>query len=209
MERTGDDGCGATSRQRSARCSSQSIRCASRRWRGQRSRGEVLCALFFLLAVLAYRAHADARRPGARRGADGTSAPIGCFTLSLLSKATGITLPLVLLVLDIYPLRRLAHGSARQPAGDQLLIEKIPYVVLAAGAALLVLLAKQPEAMATLTEHGVAARIMQAFYGLCFYLWKTVVPTQLSPLYLLQKPLHPAAPRFVLSALWSSASRAA
>jgi tetratricopeptide (TPR) repeat protein len=42
---------------------------------------------------------------------------------------------------------------------------------------------------------------MQATYGLCFYLWKTLVPTSLSPLYLLHLPLHTAEPKYLLSAL--------
>lgn len=162
-------------------------------------RGQVLCTLFFLLAILAYvRMQTRKTLGGAWRGWYAMS--IGCFTLSLLSGPAGITMPLVLLVLDIYPLRRLPRERKRA-AGIQLIVEKIPYLVVAASAALLVLLARQREAMVTLTEHGVAARIMQVFYGLWFYLWKTVMPINLSPLYLLEKPLHPTAPRFVLSAV--------
>ena len=161
-------------------------------------RQEVLCALFFLLAVLAYlRMQNEKPRSGAwRRWYIGS---IISFTLSLMSKATGITLPLVLLVVDVYPLRRLPGARRATPWG--VIAEKIPYVVVAGGAALVVLLAKRPEAMVTLAEHGVAARVMQCMYALCFYPWKTVAPLQLSPLYLLHKPLDPTAPRFVLAAL--------
>jgi tetratricopeptide (TPR) repeat protein len=162
-------------------------------------RGQVLCTFFFLLSVLAYvRMQTGKVLGGAWFGWYVTS--IAWFTLSLAAAGSGITMPLVLLVLDVYPLRRLPRGE-EMAAGRQLIIEKIPYVVVAAGAALLVLLARQPEAMATLAEHGLAARTMEVFYGLWFYVWKTLVPMNLSPLYLLEKPLHPAAPRFVLSAL--------
>ena len=161
-------------------------------------RQEVLCALFFLLAVLAYvRMHEAQRRHGTWRWWYVLS--IGCFALSLLSKATGITLPLVLLVLDVYPLRRMAAGADR--SFRSLLAEKLPYAALSVAAAALVFFAKQPQAMATLDEHGVAARAAQAAYGLGFYVWKTVAPFELSPLYLLHKPLNPAAPRYLLAGL--------
>ena len=38
------------------------------------------------------------------------------YVLSLLAKASGITLPLVLLVLDVYPLRRLGGGAGNGSA---------------------------------------------------------------------------------------------
>jgi tetratricopeptide (TPR) repeat protein len=162
-------------------------------------RQEVLSAFFLLLALLAYV------RMQARKAVHGSwhrwyAFSVACFAMSLMSKAAGITLPLVLIVLDIYPLRRSTFSGGTATA-IQLIREKIPYFVAAGGAGVVVLLAKQPEAMATLSEHGLLARVMQVFYGLWFGLWKTVVPVGLSPLYLLEKPLHPTAPRFVLSAL--------
>jgi hypothetical protein len=60
------------------------------------------------------------------------------------------------------------------------------------------LLAVRPEAMVPLAEHGIMARVMQAAYGLCFYLWKTVAPFQLSPLYLREQPLDPTRARYVI-----------
>ena len=36
-------------------------------------------------------------------------------------------------------------------------------------------------ALADLRVHGVAARLAQSLYGLSFYLWKTILPTDLSP----------------------------
>src|SRR2546426_7325927 len=49
--------------------------------------------------------------------------------ISLLSKAWGVTLPLVLLVLDVHPLRRLGRGGGLRTV----LAEKVPYFVLALG----------------------------------------------------------------------------
>ena len=52
--------------------------------------------------------------------------------------------------------------------------------------------------MRTLGQHGVGARVMQAAYGLMFYLWKTVLPVDLSPLYLLRPDFDPTAARYLL-----------
>ena len=56
-------------------------------------RRDVLSGFFYLLAVLLYLQ-------------DRTRAALAAFVCSLLSKGIGITLPLVLLVLDAYPMRR-------------------------------------------------------------------------------------------------------
>ena len=152
-------------------------------------RRDVLAGFFFLLTVLAYL---RAARDPARRLPHLAVATV-CFALSLLSKAWAITLPAVLLVLDAYPLRRLGAG---RPVGP-VLSEKIPFVVVAVAAATLALLAQNVEALRPLSQHGVMARVAQAGYGLCFYVWRTVVPVGLSPLYLLEMPLDPTEPRYV------------
>lgn len=162
-------------------------------------RQEVLCSTFYLLTVLTYlKAQDTTAAPRTRRVWYISS--IGCFALALLSKATAATLPAVLLALDLYPLRRFAGGNRNRARWTPIVTEKIPYVLLSCGAGALVLLAKQPKAMVPLSEYGVAARAMQAGYGVCFYLWKTLVPAGLSPLYLLNKAMNPFAPVYVLCA---------
>src|SRR5439155_804333 len=82
------------------------------------------------------------------------------------------------------------------------LLEKAPYAALALGAAALAFVAQQHQpAMRTLAQHGALQRTAQAAYGLSFYLWKTVAPWRLSPAYLLEGRLDPAAPRYLLSLL--------
>jgi tetratricopeptide (TPR) repeat protein len=164
-------------------------------WAAERQ--EVLCTLFFLLSLRAYvQMHAARRCHRQWRG--WYMASIACFAFSLMSKAAGLLLPLVLVVLDVYPLQRLVGARTQR---WRLLVEKVPFLALAGGAAVLVYLAKQPQTVVPLTEHGVLERVMQAMYGLSFYLWKTLIPLRLSPLYPLPHPLHPARPVYVLSAL--------
>ena len=168
-------------------------------------RRDVLSGLFLLLTVLAYlRAHAPAIPSRTRRRLILLS--LACFVASLLSKAWGMTLPVVLLILDLYPLRRRARGEPLRA----IVVEKLPYAVLAAAAAAMALGAQSlmPQ-MRTLAEHGIVARLAQAAYGLLFYPWTTLVPLRLSPAYLLEMPLDPTAPRYVVSAVIVAAIAAA
>src|SRR5207253_2660723 len=86
------------------------------------ARRDVLSGLFYLLTILTYLRMASERDRGG-----GWSpwfvASLACFTLSLLAKTWGVTLPFVLLALDVYPLRRWSRGA---------LAEKAAYGVVAA-----------------------------------------------------------------------------
>jgi tetratricopeptide (TPR) repeat protein len=159
-------------------------------------RRDVLSAFFYLITVLAYlRMQAAPRRTPARRMWFAVS--LLCLALSLLSKAWAMTLPVILLALDIYPLHRVGGESRRA-----LLVEKIPYAVLAAAAAVLAFIAQGRGAeMVSVAQYGLAARAAQAAYGLCFYLLKTLVPSNLSPVYLLPLDFRPTAPRFIACGL--------
>jgi protein O-mannosyl-transferase len=78
-------------------------------------RRDVLSGLFFLLTVLAY-VRSTAATGARRRWLLGAS--VAAHLAALLSKSITITAPLVLLVLDAYPLRRLPRlpGSVGQQA---------------------------------------------------------------------------------------------
>ena len=114
---------------------------------------------------------------------------LACFVLSLMSKAWGMTLPVVLLVLDVYPLRRIgpwADGIKRHSL-RRVLIEKGLFVIPAIATGVLAVWAQSSAgAMRTLGEHPLSLRIAQACYGIVFYLAKTIWPYPLYPLY--EKP---------------------
>src|SRR5262249_3813491 len=71
-------------------------------------RGDVLCATFYLLATIAYLRFALAEDAAVRHR--WRLASLGAFVAALLSKEIAMTLPLSLLLLDAYPLRRWARG---------------------------------------------------------------------------------------------------
>lgn len=158
-------------------------------------RREVLCGFFLLLTVAAYLRMQEEKRAG-RTGRVWFVVSLLCYTFSLLSKAMSLTLPVVLLVLDVYPLGRFA-GKGR----GAILIEKLPYVAVALAIATVAAFGVQHQAAVPLSQHGVMGRMAQAAYGLSFYLWKTVAPVRLSALYFLDLPVNPTAWKFTMSAL--------
>jgi len=157
-------------------------------------RGDVLCATFYLLATLAYVRFALAEGAGARHR--WRLASLGAFAAALLSKEIAMTLPLSLLLLDAYPLRRSARGFRA------CVVEKIPWVALAgAGAALAVFARGHGASWTSYAEHGLAARLALAAYSLAFYPLKFVWPSDLSPLHELPAHVDVLEPRFVVAAL--------
>lgn len=120
-----------------------------------------------------------------------------CLLLSLLAKAWGMVLPAILLLLDVWPLRR--WSTARAPA---LLLEKLPLVVLALVFARLAhwAQASMVGVMLTWDAHPLGARVAQAFYGLAYYPARTLAPTGLLPIYELPKGMHLAQPRWLVAA---------
>src|SRR5438876_2126671 len=160
-------------------------------------RRDVLSGLFYLLTILMYlRA-----REREERGRGWYWLSVAVFVLALLSKSMVVNLPVVLLILDVYPLRRLggAVGWWSAPA-RRVYVEKIPFVLLAAVASAVALMAQlSHDTMVSVVQLSGLGRLAVSMYGLSFYLWKTVAPVNLSPLYELPPTVNPWAPPFLLS----------
>jgi Flp pilus assembly protein TadD len=144
-------------------------------------RSYLLAAFFLLCSAISYLKHAS-RPPGARRR------PVGSlvfYGLSLLSKGIGVGFPLVLLVLDFFPLGRLRRSERGGAQVRSVLLEKIPYLVLAVAlGALPSMAAKANEgALLAVERYGWIERIGQCSYALLFYLWKTLFPCSLAAHY--------------------------
>jgi len=146
-------------------------------------RRDVVSGFFFLATIYCYlRANFKVEVRSGRW----LTAAFFCYVLSLLGKATAITLPLVLLVLDVYPLRRL-NGDPRSwwTAGfRRVLQEKLLFVAPAILFAIVAYLGQQHvTALKSLGSYGIESRIAQALFAAGFYVWKTILPVRLSPLY--------------------------
>ncbi|HEY2919907.1 MAG TPA: tetratricopeptide repeat protein [Candidatus Binatia bacterium] len=165
-------------------------------------RRDVLSALFYLLTILCYLRAAALAADGRRR-LSWLLASLLLYTMSLLSKASGITLPIVLVVLDVYPLRRIGSGAESRfgAANRWVWFEKIPFLLLALAAGSIAAAAQHKAgAMETLLDYGVAQRLAQVAFGLAFYLYKTILPLRLSPLYEIPSSFDPWDWPFLLSA---------
>jgi tetratricopeptide (TPR) repeat protein len=173
-------------------------------------RRDVLSGMFVLLTVHAYVTAAQAENRSSR-GA-WLALTLVAYVLSLLSKAVGMTLPVVFLILDVYPLGRLGGSRARWigPEVRGVWLEKIPFVIFGAAAAIVAAMAQRDTyAMKTFTEYGIGPRVAQAFYGFVFYVWKTLVPTNLLPMYVLPAALSPSQRIYLTCALIVIAATAA
>jgi len=159
-------------------------------------RRDVLCGFFALLSVLAYLRRVEEERQG-RPAARWLVLSCVAFGASLLSKALSITLPAVLLVLDVFPLGRFQRGSRLR-----LLLEKVPYGLLACADAVIMIFAmRHIDAVRTVAGYDVVERAAQAAYGLCFYLVKSIWPVGLIPIYRLDVPLDPWRAKYIVPML--------
>src|SRR5437667_3225814 len=160
-------------------------------------RRDVLSGLFYLLALLAYLRAVERES----RGRAWYWGAVGLFAWRLLSKSIAVSLPVVLLILDVYPLRRLGGSIGWWgPAAQRVYLEKVPFGLMAVVASALAFLANaQLHNTASVEQLSVLGRLGVAAYGLSFYLWKTLVPLNLSPLYEMPAKPDPWALRFIQS----------
>jgi protein O-mannosyl-transferase len=135
-------------------------------------RKDVLSGVFFMLTLGAYLRYT--RAPNISRYVT-MSIFLAC---GLMSKATFVTVPLVLLLLDDWPLQRANDFSAWR----RMIIEKIPLVVLSALASVATLFA-QTVTMASLEQLPLLPRLKNAAVSLIIYLRQMFWPTDLAVFY--------------------------
>ena len=154
-------------------------------------RRDVLSGLFFLAAILAYLRGVET---GDRIEPRWRTYSLLLFAGGLLSKASVMTLPAVLVLLDVYPLRRGAFTWRR------LIVEKAGYWALALAGAVGALVALKLSGLriTPYVAYGPEARLAMVAYSFWFYPSTWVWPIGLSPMYELPARLDPLSPRFLL-----------
>jgi tetratricopeptide (TPR) repeat protein len=187
-------------------------------------RKDVLSGFFYLLTLILYIRFV-------RRLEEGRSIRLAYLLvnfvalLAFLAKPMAITLPVVMLILDWYPLRRfdsLGAWPGRKTVGWQLLeegvpaarpgwarrcktvgwrlLEKAPLWVMVAASAYLTYKA-QNKALADLGGYPLSTRLITAIWAYAFYLWKFFVPTNLAPLYPLNFDIAMTDPDVIVSTI--------
>jgi len=170
------------------------LRVESVAWVSERK--DVLAGLFFFLTLIAYVRYA--RRPSPLR----YGAVALAFALGLMAKPMLVTVPVVLLLLDRWPLER-------RLAWRRLALEKLPLVGLAAVSVVVTLLA-QRGARSTLEALPLGLRLENAAATLGVYAMQTLDPTQLAVFYphAAITSANPAGDLLVAALFWSVATTA-
>jgi Flp pilus assembly protein TadD len=144
------------------------------------------CALFSLLTLLAYlRAHPV---DGPMRLGWAATAFL-LFVAALLSKAVAVTVPCVLLILDVYPLRRIGgrEGLFAGPKARQAWLEKLPYFAEGVVFAGVAVWARRQDFVShrgePLALGPLETRVARTCYAVVFYLWKTIWPVRICAFY--------------------------
>jgi tetratricopeptide (TPR) repeat protein len=136
-------------------------------------RKNVLSTLFFLLALAAYGWYAI--KPGIKR----YLAVVSLFAMSLMAKPMMVTFPFLLLLIDWWPLDRLKENNI-----GKLVLEKTPLLALSIASSAITMIAQQAGGATRSTlQFSLGVRLENAIVAYATYLWKTMWPTRLAPMY--------------------------
>jgi tetratricopeptide (TPR) repeat protein len=150
-------------------------------------RKDVLSAVFFFLMLSAYARYARAPSTG-RYLLVAT-----LFAAGLMSKAMLVTAPVILLLLDYWPLQRTARRkskfrtrtqvlSGQSSAVSRLILEKLPLLALSAGACVVTFVV-QKRAVGAIPPLPLSWRAENAVVSYLIYVWQTLWPTHLAAFY--------------------------
>jgi Flp pilus assembly protein TadD len=145
-------------------------------------RKDVLCAFFYLAALLAYAWYV--RKPSVRRFA----CIVGLYACALLSKPMAVTLPFTLLLLDYWPLRRITFSAETReqwfPSLWKSCLEKWPLFIMAAISCYMTVAAQRAgAAMAPLKDISLWNRLGNAAISYCHYVRIMLWPDPLRAFY--------------------------
>ena len=151
-------------------------------------RKDILSAVFFFLMLHAYTRYA--RAPSVIR----YLAVAVLFAAGLMSKPMLVSAPIILLLLDYWPLRRfeqpsLIRGKIKASESDRqrrnirrIYLEKIPLFLLS-GVASILTFALQKRTAGAIPPLPFLWRVQNAFVSYVVYIWKTLWPARLAVFY--------------------------
>jgi Tfp pilus assembly protein PilF len=143
-------------------------------------RKDVLYSFFWLLCILSYLKYTSSLHRHK------TLFYIIClllFVSSLMSKPMAVTLPLVLIIIDFYPLQRIDFKSVFT-AQRNVLIEKLPFLLLSTISSIITVAAQHStDAIKSLGLFPLGERVLTAIRAPFFYIYKMLWPKHLLPLY--------------------------
>jgi tetratricopeptide (TPR) repeat protein len=147
-------------------------------------RKDVLSAFFGFLTILAYLRYVEESKLPGGKGKIFFATTVLLFAFGLMAKSMLVTVPLVLLLLDFWPLGRLPRSTFAR-----LLVEKIPFFVLSAACCGVTIWAqRQGHAVASVESLYLSHRFFHVFASYWRYLAMLIYPHNLAIFY----PYYPA-----------------
>ncbi len=151
-------------------------------WTGERK--TLLATFFALCCFLTYLKYTRLPSRSAARKAYAGCAVL--FMLALMAKPTVTPLPLLLLALDVWPLKRFSIKS---------IMEKIPFLAIAGISSVITFISQARTASVGLpTERDALFVPWVVCHNVVFYLWKMICPTGLTSHYAVPQPFDLSAP---------------
>jgi protein O-mannosyl-transferase len=137
-------------------------------------RKDVLCVFFWLLTMLSYLSWVRAG------GVERYVLMLMLFALALMSKPLAVMLPVVLLLMDIWPLNRwkAAEGSWTR-AGVQLLVEKLPLLAMSLASGVLTMI----HGASAMPQMSKELQLSNAAVSCVRYIVKMLWPTDMAVYY--------------------------
>jgi len=162
------------------------------------ARNGLLCSLWMVAALCAYvRAVGDdgGLNPGWHPARGWWWTVLVLDAVALLTKPVAVSLPVLMLAVDYFPLRRYRGQGAWRLVSEK-------WVVIALSAAVSVGAIGARQQLEGLAENALTTRLLVAARGVVFYLWKLVWPSWLSPFYPLSDSVSLRSEEFLVPVLF-------
>lgn len=142
-------------------------------------RKDVLSMFFFMLTVGTYVSYVQQKKFGSY------FLSITLFAIGLMAKPMLVTLPILLILLDYWPLNRFQKDESdpRRKYKWLLLFEKVPYLVLSVIFSMISYITQKKAGATNAAVFSLAYRFKNALHSCVGYLTKTIWPVDLAVLY--------------------------
>lgn len=152
-------------------------------------RKDVLSTFFGLLALMAYGKFAGSSKFQVPSSKGWYILAWVLFAFGLMAKPMLVTLPFVMLLLDIWPLGRWpvfgSNSRTTEPGArnTKIILEKVPFFALTLASCIITYLAQRGEAVVSLEKQPFPLRVENAVVSYAEYLFKTIWPVKLAVIY--------------------------
>ena len=163
-------------------------------------RKDLLCAFFVLSSIISYLSYTSSVIKRHRWIWFNTCLLL--FIFALMSKPMAVTLPVTLLLLDIYPLKRIILCPGKTGKKLSILMEKIPFFALSIASSIITIIAQHSwGAIKSFERMPLSFRLVNGLHSLVFYLKKIIWPYKLVPFYPLPKYIYPFDLQYIISGI--------